>query len=126
MEYNYNSQNFISSSLSNIPNRNKNPFLTGPTQTYNSWATPSTNIGQNPLPTTLPTPTITQTNVTTTNPHTQLPNLENLYEDEGGNRDYKAMFIHAMTKLQAHIDLAKPNTHKMNYGRVQPPVLQFG
>merc|ERR1711989_162890 len=28
-----------------------------------------------------------------------------------------------LTKLQAHIDLAKPNTHKMNYGRVPPPVL---
>ena len=49
--------------------------------------------------------------------------MEDLYEDEGGNRDYKALFIHAMTKLQTHIDLAKPNTHKMNYGRVPPPIL---
>ena len=87
--------------------------------------TSSNNTGQNTLPSTLPTPTITQTNVTTTNPHTQRPNLENLYEDEDGNNDYKALFIHAMTKLQAHAELAKSNTHKMNYGRVPPPVLNL-
>ena len=51
--------------------------------------------------------------------------MENLYEDEDGNNDYKALFIHAMTKLQAHVELAKPNTHKMNYGRVPPPVLNL-
>ena len=123
MEYDYNRHYFISSSLSNLQNQNTNPFITGPVQNYSFLTTPSNNTGQNTLPSTLPTPTITQTNVTTTNPHTQLPNLENLYEDEGGNRDYKALFIQAMTKLQAHIDLAKPNTHKMNYGRVPPPVL---
>ena len=123
MEYEYNSNNFISSSLSNIPNRNTNPFLSGSTQAHSSMATPSTNIRQNTLPSTLPTQTITQTNVTTTNPHPQLPNLENLYEDKDGNLDYKAMYIHAITKLQTHLDLAKPNTHKMNYGRVPPPIL---
>ena len=117
MEYEYNSNNFISSSLSNIPHRNANP-LSGSTQAYNFTTTPSTNIRQNTLPSTLPTPTLTQTNVTTTNSNSQLPSLEDLYEDEGGNRDYKALFIHALTKLQAHIDLAKPNTHKMNYGHV--------
>ena len=93
MEYEYNSNNFISSSLSNIPNRNTNPFLSGSTQAYNFMATPSTNIRQNTLPSTLPTPTVIQTNVTTTNPYSQLPNLEDLYEDEGGNRDYKALFF---------------------------------
>ena len=111
MEYEYNSNNFIPSSLSNIPHRNANPF------------TGSTNIRQNTLPSTLPTSTLTQTNNTTTNSNPQLPSLEELYEDEGGNRDYKALFIHALAKLEAHMDLAKPNTHKMNYGRVPPPVL---
>ena len=62
MEYEYNSNNFISSSLSNIPHRNANP-LSGSTQAYNFTATPSTNIRQNTLPSTLPTPTLTQTNV---------------------------------------------------------------
>ena len=86
---------------------------------------PSTNAGQNTLPLTLPTQTIIQTNSNTTNTHPQRPNLENLYEDEDGNNDYKALFIHAMTKLKAHIELAKPNTHKMNHGRVPPPVLNL-
>ena len=30
-----------------------------------------------------------------------------------------------MTKLQAQVELAKPKTHKMNYGRVPPPVLNL-
>ena len=121
MKYEYNSSNFISSSLNNTSNRNTNPFLSGSTQAHSSIAIPVTR--QNTLPSTLPTQTITQTNVTTTNPHPQLPNLENLYEDKDGNLDYKAMYIHVSTKLQTHLDLAKPNTHKMNYGRVPPPIL---
>ena len=90
-------------------------------QAHSSIAIPVTR--QNTLPYTLPTQTVTQTNVTTTNPHPQLPNLEKLYEDKDGNPDYKAMYISAVTKLQAYLDLAKPNTHKINYGRVPPPIL---
>merc|ERR1712240_804570 len=121
MEYEYNSNNFISSSLSNPSNRTTNPFLNGSMQAHSSIAIPVTR--QNILPYTLPTQTVTQTNGTTTNSHPQLPNLEKLYEDKDGNPDYRAMYIGAVTKLQAYIDLAKPNTHKINYGRVPPPVL---
>ena len=88
-------------------------------------ATSFGNTRQNTLPSTLSTPTITQTHVSATNLPPQKPNLGNLYEDEDGNHDYKALFIHAMTKLQAQVELAKPKTHKMNYRRVPPPVLNL-
>merc|ERR1712240_512543 len=121
MEYEYNSNSFISSSLSNPSNRSTNPFLNGSMQAHSSIAIPVTI--QNTLPHTLPTQTVTQTNVTTTNPHPQLPNLEKLYEDRDGNPNYYAMYIGATAKLQAYMELAKPNTHKINYGRVPPPIL---
>ena len=65
--YDFNRQRYISSSLSNIQTQNTNPFIAGPVQNYNLITTPSTSTGQNTLPSTLPTQTITQTNVNTTN-----------------------------------------------------------
>ena len=123
IEYDYNRQRFISSSLSNLQNQNTNPLIAGPVQNHNLMTLPSTNTGQNTLPLTLPTQTIIQTNVNTTNTHPQRPNLDNSYEDEDGNTDWKALLIHYMTKSQTQAELSKPNTHKMNYGRVPPPIL---
>ena len=51
--------------------------------------------------------------------------MGNVFEDADGNPDWKAMMIHFMTKSQAQAELSKPNTHKMNYGRVLPPILNL-
>merc|ERR1712112_448469 len=59
MEYEYNSNSFISSSLSTPSNRSTNPFVNGSMQAHSSIAIPVTR--QNILPYTLPTQTVTQT-----------------------------------------------------------------
>ena len=115
MEYDYNRQHFISPSLSNLQNSSTNPLIAGTIQNHNLMDVPSNNVGQNTLPSTLPTQTISQTSNNTTNTHPQRPNLSNLFEDEAGNTDWKALFIHSMTKLRTQAELTKPNTHKMNY-----------
>ena len=94
IEFDYNRQRFISSSLSNLQNQNTNPFISGPVQDHILITVPSTNTGQNTLPLTLPTQTVTYTKVNTTNTSPQEPNVGNLFEDADGNPDYKAMMIH--------------------------------
>ena len=51
--------------------------------------------------------------------------MDNLFKDENGHHDWKAMIIHVLTKLKAQEELTKPKTHKMNYGHVPPPILNL-
>ena len=124
--YDFHKQRYISTSLSNIQAQNTNPFLTEPVQKHNLITTPSTSVGQTTLPLTLPTQTVTHTNVNPTNTTPQEPNVGNLFEDADGNPDYKALLIHFKAQAQqAQTQLSKPTTHKMNYGRVPPPILNL-
>ena len=125
MEYDYNRKYFISSSLNSFQDQNTNPSITRPVQNYNSLATSFDNTRQNTLPSTLLTPTITQTYISATHLPPQKLNLENLFEDEDGHHDWKAMFIHVLTKLNAQEELTKPKTYKMNYGCVPPQILNL-
>ena len=98
--HDFNRQRFVSSSLGNIPTRNTNPFLADPVQTHNLITTPTTGTGQNTLPLTLPTQTVTQTNSDSTSTSSQ----------------------EALAKA---LDSSKSSSHKMNYGRVPPPILSL-
>ena len=125
MEYDYNKQFFISSSLNNLQDQNTNPSITRPVLDHNNLATSSGNTRQNTLPSTQSTPTITQTYISAPHLPPQRLNLDNLFKDEDGHYDYKAMYIHVLAKLEAQEELTKPKTHKMNYGHVPPPILNL-
>ena len=57
------------------------------------------------------------------------PDMEGIFEDEQGERDYKACMIHWRAKYKErarHKDSAIAKTsHKINYGRVHPPTLHL-
>ena len=57
------------------------------------------------------------------------PDMRGIFEDEQGQKDYKACMIHWRAKYKErarHKDSATTKTgHKINYGRVHPPTLHL-
>ena len=57
------------------------------------------------------------------------PDIRGIFEDEQGQKDYKACMIHWRAKYKErarHKDSATTKTgHKINYGRVHPPTLHL-
>ena len=50
--------------------------------------------------------------------------MGNVFEDADGNPDYKALTIHYRAQAQA-LNSSKPNSHRINCGRVLPPILSL-
>ena len=100
-------QRFVSSSLGHIQPQNTNPFLAEPVQNFNLITISTIGTGQNTLPLTLPTQTVTQTNSDSTSTSSQ---------------DALAKALDALAKA---LDFSKSSSHKMNYGRVPPPILSL-
>ena len=71
----------------------------------------STEPGQDTLLSTLPTQIKDQSNLSYISPKD--PSLGNIFEDDQGKPDYRALTIHFQARA---MNSTKTSTHKMNYG----------